>query len=26
LSNVSKSVGHEQLQRFQAWELEFGSK
>jgi katanin p60 ATPase-containing subunit A1 len=26
LENVSKSVGHDQLERFQKWEEEFGSK
>ncbi|CAH0487553.1 unnamed protein product [Peronospora farinosa] len=26
LSNVSKSVGHDQLRRFEKWEAEFGSK
>ncbi|RQM08963.1 hypothetical protein DD237_006627 [Peronospora effusa] len=26
LSNVSKSVGHDQLRRFEEWEAEFGSK
>lgn len=26
LSNVSKSVGHDQLRRFEEWETAFGSK